>query len=105
MRKVSAKRAAESHPLRENAQGQACTLRLPGCDGGTSTTVLCHIRRNGWGGAAVKPHDLLAFFACHSCHQKQEHHHKDCTDSDLLRALGETIMIQVHSGILVVKNE
>ncbi|QDP55332.1 MAG: hypothetical protein Tp176DCM1853251_16 [Prokaryotic dsDNA virus sp.] len=90
----------ERRPLRENARGQHCTLRLPGCLPGTETVVLCHIRRNGWGGMSSKPHDALAFFGCASCHAKEERHHPDCTDADLLRALGETIMMQLQSGIL-----
>jgi hypothetical protein len=52
-----------------------------------------------------KPNDILGCFACDLCHAKQEAHHPDATDADLLRAMGETIMIHLHSGILVVENE
>lgn len=98
IRKVSAKKAAEKHPLRDNAKGQNCTLRLSQCRGDPEYTVLCHIRRNGWGGAGGKPNDLLAFFACDKCHEMQERHHLECTDGELLRALGETLLVQLGDG-------
>lgn len=89
--------------LREAARGQHCTLRLPGraCD--PETVVLCHIRRNGWGGMGCKPNDVLAYFGCARCHEKQERHHPDCTDADLLRAMGETLLIQIDLGNVRVK--
>lgn len=100
MRRVSAKKAAEAHPLRENAKGRLCTLRLPGCRGDAEYTVLAHYRRFGWAGAAQKPNDLLGCFACDACHDKQERH--ECSAEDMLRAMGETLMIQQASGVLKV---
>jgi hypothetical protein len=85
---------------RKNARGKPCTLRLSGCRGGGEFTVLCHIRRFGWGGMGLKPNDLLAFFACDVCHEKQERHSDDCKDADILRALGETLLIQHADGIV-----
>lgn len=100
--KVSANRKAASQargdnltPLQRNAEGKPCTLRLPGCRHDPAYSVLCHLRRNGWGGMGLKPHDVLAVIACDKCHEKQERHHPDCTDADLLRALGETILMQI----------
>lgn len=90
------------HSLRMNASGKHCTLRLPGCRGGTDHTILAHIRRFGWGGTAKKPHDVLAFFACDACHDKQERHHPDCTDADILRALGETLLAQIEGGLITI---
>jgi len=115
MRKVSRKKAAKrassegqealsrknesaNHPLRMNAKGKPCTLRLPGCRGDPDYSVLCHIRRNGWGGTSLKPHDMLAFIGCDICHEKQERRHEDCTDADILRALGETLLIHIGDG-------
>jgi hypothetical protein len=106
MRKVSKKRAKRrassegqaDHPLRENAEGKPCTMRLAGCRCDPQYTVLCHIRRNGWGGMGLKPNDALAFFGCDKCHEKEERHHADCTDADILRALGETLLIQIKDG-------
>lgn len=88
------------HPLRDNAEGKQCTLRLDGCLPGNETVVFAHYRRFGWGGAAMKPNDLLGCFACASCHSKQERHHPDATDADLLRAMGETLMIQERDGLI-----
>lgn len=89
--------------LRKAARGEECTLRLPGgyCD--PETVVLAHLRRFGWGGMATKPDDMLAVFACSRCHEKQERRHPDCTDADLLRALGETLLRQKALGNLEVK--
>ena len=109
MNKVSAKRKASTQsrgdnltPPQRNAEGKPCTLRLQGCRHNPEYSVLCHLRRNAWGGMGVKPDDLLAVIACDKCHEKQERHHPDCTDTDLLRALGETIMIHMQSGIIRV---
>lgn len=100
LRKVSAKKAAEKHPLRDNAKGKECQLKLAGCRNDPKYTVLCHVRRNGWGGMGAKPNDLLAFFACDICHEKQERHSPDCSDSDILRAVGRTLLIQQSDGLI-----
>lgn len=96
------KKRKEGHPLREGARGMECTLRLEGCRHSTEYTVLAHLRRFGWAGMGQKPHDLLAVFACDKCHEKQEKRSEFCTDTDILRALGETLMIQMHNGIIRV---
>lgn len=103
MAKVSAKAAATPRPLRDNANGKPCTLRLPGCRNDPQYTVLAHYRRFGWAGAAQKPHDMLGAFGCDMCHDKQERHHPDCTDADMLRAMGETLMIQLADGVIVIE--
>lgn len=97
-----AQKPEEPRPLRDNAEGKPCTLRLPGCRHDPAYTVLCHLRRFSWGSMAKKPHDLLAVFACDICHEKEEHYDPDCTDADLLRALGETIKIQIADGIISI---
>lgn len=53
---------------RGSARDKSCTLRLDCCNHDPATTVLCHIRRFGWGGTACKPHDFLAVYACSACH-------------------------------------
>lgn len=88
--------------LREAAKGKPCTLRLAGCRMDNDYTVLAHIRRFGWGGAGIKPHDILAIFACDRCHEKQERRDKLCDDKEVLRALGETLMMHLHSGMIKV---
>ena len=94
--------SAVAAPLRQNARGKLCTLRLSGCRHDPAYTVLAHLRRFGWAGMAQKPHDVLAVFACDACHAKQESRHPDCTDGDLLRALGETLLIQLADGFIRV---
>jgi hypothetical protein len=88
--------------LRKSAKGKPCTLRLPGCRMDNDYTVLAHIRRFGWGGTGIKPHDILAIFACDKCHEKQERHDDLCDYKEVLRALGETLMIQLQSGMIKV---
>jgi len=96
----SDKAKATPRHLRQNAEGMPCTLRLPGCRDDRATVVLCHYRRFNWGGMGEKPIDVLGCFACHHCHLMQEAHHPDATDTDLLRAMGETFIIQWTSGII-----
>lgn len=98
--KTKAPKKRETSALTENARGKECTLRLPGCLPGNETVVFAHYRRFGWGGTSLKPVDLLGCFACASCHDKQERHHPDCTDGDLLRAMGETLMQQLSDGVI-----
>ena len=106
MHKVSAKRKANpASKLRLNAKGQNCTLRLEGCRSDPQYTVLAHLRRFGWGGMGMKPNDLLAVFACDLCHEKQERYHPLCSDKEVLRALGETIMVQMQSGIIRIAGD
>lgn len=54
--------------LRKSAQGEHCTLEIPGvCGYDPSTVVLAHIRMPGTG-MSRKPHDLHGVYACHRCH-------------------------------------
>ncbi len=92
-------RALVSTILRQSAQGETCTLRLPGCQCGRVDVFLCHLRFFGWAGIAQKPHDFLAVFACQHCHDVIDRR----TDGewgfeDLLRALGETLMRHHAAG-------
>jgi hypothetical protein len=105
IKQVSDKRAEEKHPLRDNAEGKSCTLRLPGCRHDSGTVVFAHYRRFSWGGMGLKPNDLLGCFACDSCHEKQEHYHEDATYEDMLRAMGETLLIQLEDGIITVGDD
>ena len=105
MRQVSEKKAEEVYPLRENAEGKPCTLRLPGCRFDPQYTVFAHYRRFGWAGMAQKPNDMLGAFSCDICHEKQERNHPDCTYEDMLRAMGETLQIQQRDNLIVVKEK
>ena len=51
--------------LRKAAQGEHCTIRLPGCLPGTETTVLAHLPNRS---ISKKASDLNAAISCHSCH-------------------------------------
>lgn len=94
-----------SPAIRKSAQGQTCTLRLPGCDGGGETTVLCHIRRFGWAGINQKPHDFLAVYGCANCHRIMDSRNPEapCGDDDVLRALGETLTRLYTAGLLTAQ--
>ena len=55
--------------LRKEARNQPCTIRLPGCDGGGETTVLCHYSSHRFGnGMGRKSSDVAAAFGCAACH-------------------------------------
>jgi len=89
-----------SHPLRQAARGERCTLRLWCCNHDPETTVLAHIRMFGWAGMAQKPPDFLAVFACSACHDALDRRHNGEAwgFDDLLRALGETLIRQNQLG-------
>ncbi len=91
--------------LRNAARDESCTLRLPGCNGDTATTVLCHIRLFGWGGMSGKPHDFLACYGCANCHAILDANDPEgpCGYDDILRAMGETLARQFASGNLILK--
>lgn len=58
-----------SQAIRDSARGEACEIRLPGCDGGGETTVWCHLPEAVAGrGMALKGIDLLGAYGCRSCH-------------------------------------
>ena len=59
-------RRHESKKLRDSARGRECMVRIPNvCNHNPETTVLAHL--NG-GGMGTKKSDLMAAFACSSCH-------------------------------------
>lgn len=54
---------------RKAAKGMPCMIRLPGCDGGGETTVLCHYRLAGYCGTGIKPDDTaFGAWGCSHCH-------------------------------------
>ncbi len=63
--------AIRSKKIRDAARDKPCMIRLPGCDGGGETTVLCHYRLAGYAGMGSKPDDIaFGAWGCFSCHQK-----------------------------------
>lgn len=75
--------------LRDMARGQYCQVRLPGCDFGTETTVLAHIRRANIAGVGQKPPDLCGVYACAKCHDLIDGraHAANLTKSDIDHAV------------------
>lgn len=73
-------------PIRRAAQGQDCTLALPGiCNHDPATVVLCHSNSLADGkGMGLKAPDTEACFGCSSCH--------DVLDGRRPRPLGTTLM-------------
>ena len=55
--------------ITKSARGEACTIRLPGCDGGGETAVLCHYSLSGLSGGSFKAADCQGAYGCYSCHQ------------------------------------
>jgi hypothetical protein len=56
--------------IRESARGKECLMRLPGCAGGTESTIWSHYRGGSGGkGLGLKADDLCGAFACVSCDQ------------------------------------
>lgn len=63
------KAARKRQDIRDSAKGEACLIRLPGCDGGGETTVWCHLPEAFAGrGMSLKGIDLLGAFGCRNCH-------------------------------------
>lgn len=56
-------------PIRASACGEACTLRLPVCNGNRETTVWCHSNRAEDGkGMGIKARDEEGCYGCSACH-------------------------------------
>ncbi len=96
-----------SKKIRESAQGEQCTLRIPGiCNHNNETVVLCHVNSSSKG-IANKSHDIHGVYACSSCH--------DCMDGrigqdmklykqeEILRALLETQNRMIQKGLINVE--
>lgn len=61
-----------STKVRQSAQGEECTLQVPGiCNHNPETTVLAHFSFEG-GKMGGKPSDLSAAYACHACHDAMD---------------------------------
>ena len=59
------------HPLRAEAKGRECQIRIPGvCNKNPETTVLAHLNNKGLFGVGVgqKVPDIFGAWACSACH-------------------------------------
>lgn len=89
--------------LRKSAQGQDCTLRIPGvCNFNPETVVLAHVGRKR--GMGSKCHDIHAVYACSNCHTYIDGSgrlYKE-TRGYILDALEETQLIMLEEGLIKV---
>ena len=93
-----------SKAIRQAARGKPCTLRLPGCMGGTETTVLAHLPMGGKG-VGTKGSDIWAVFACASCHDVLDGRKAgQCTAEDMMRALYKTLHRLIEDEIVEVRD-
>lgn len=91
-----------SKKLRDSARGQSCTLRIAPC-ASDETVLLCHLPVKGFGGMGMKVPDNLAVFGCDHCHAVLDGRAKgEYNTADLLRALAETQMYWIESGLIKV---
>ena len=95
----------ESKHLRDSARGQPCLVRLPGiCNHDPATTVLAHL--NG-GGTGTKHSDLLASFACSSCHdeidRKTMYFEADYVKLAHMEGVARTQQYWLDAGLVVLK--
>lgn len=94
-----------SQKLRDSARGKDCTLRLFGvCNFNPETTVLAHLPC-GHKGVGMKGPDHMAVFACSACHDVIDSRSRryEVEPGDFLRALAETQMQWIESGLMTIK--
>jgi hypothetical protein len=92
-----------SKALRDSARDQCCTLRLPGCGHDDGTVVLAHLPC-GQKGIGMKSPDTMAIFACFACHGQLDGAARwDISAQDYLRALAETQMAWIRTGLVKIK--
>lgn len=101
------KKRWESPKYRDAANGQNCTIRLPGCRNDTETVCLAHA--NG-AGVAMKADDHNAADMCAYCHDifDGRNYHgimltRDTINNAFRRARLETIINRIERGILRCK--
>lgn len=99
---------SKSSKIRRSAQGQDCTIRIPGvCNGNPETTVLCHLPGGGMG---AKRHDIHGAYGCSSCHDaidgRSTHYIGSVGDSearlDFLEGVMRTQEILLRDGLIKI---
>jgi len=56
-----------SSKITKSARGEACTIRLEGCNGGPNNETVVFAHLNG-GGVGRECLDIHGAYCCHSCH-------------------------------------
>jgi hypothetical protein len=98
-----------SNAVRKSANGKLCSLNIADvCNYNPETTVLAHLRIPGVAGMSQKPSDLLAVYACSSCHDAIDGRSKlRISEVDkyyyFLRGLVRTLELQHAEGIIQIK--
>lgn len=69
-----------SKKLTQSANGEVCTMGMPGCSHDTQTTVWAHANYDFCGkGAGIKASDIWGCYACQSCHDLYDGRRQDLT--------------------------
>lgn len=89
------------------ARGRDCTVRLPGCQNDTETTVLAHYRLAGTCGTGIKPNDLQGAWCCAYCHdiadfRKDVGLSRDAVRLYLAEGVMRTIDTLIREGIIKI---
>lgn len=92
--------------LRKLAKDRPCMVRLPNvCNHDKLTTVLAHVRLSGVSGMSQKAPDLVASWACSSCHDAIDRRSHTDLDRDYVRlahleGMARTINELTKEGLL-----
>jgi hypothetical protein len=109
-RKRKPTKMIRSKVVTDSARDQECTLQIANwlCDG-PETVVLAHIPLPGNHGTGLKPDDLCAAYACHTCHDLLDGRRKGLEHGSqdwlfyALRGMARTLRIMCDAGIITIK--
>jgi hypothetical protein len=100
--------AIKSTAIRDSAAGEQCTFQIAGvCNGGWSTTVLCHLPDESHG-IARKADDLSSGYGCSACHDvidgRAPHHFQPGEKEWYMRRANiRTLRRMRELGLLIIK--
>lgn len=87
--------------LRKEAKGRECMIRIPGvCNGNPETTVLAHYRLAGISGMGMKSPDLIAAWACSSCHDAVDRRDSMFLEKDWVRLLHAEGVMRTQDALI-----
>jgi hypothetical protein len=95
--------------ITKSANGERCTVRLEGCDGGGETTVFAHYSLSGFSGRGFKSPEYMGAYCCFRCHNLIDgrEHIANLTRNDVRLAFAEGVFRTqaklIDKGLLVVK--